>query len=563
MLGVLHFAFVHDASASNPAKRTLVRPSQTAVAYAKRAVQGFGMQMWLTNQMCFGLQAWDLGGPPLPQDPQFGLQYPIDRPIEHLFGAGVWFGGLVDGVRRVTEGYEGETAEKYFRPDPNHPLRERIWVTSTASVGEPNMRGWDDDGDGKIDEDDLDGLDNDGDWVAATDDVGIDGIPDSLETGCKGGYAAATNPDPAYDNYRPIVRDSCHPNPPGSYSTYRLMNDKDLYTEKNGIPDHGEPHVDEDYGAVSDRDLSCTATDTVPASGHTPMGIKVIQKSYAWSDASREAILPVEYSFVNIGRNVIQSPYIAMFADADVGPTNVFGYYQHDFSCYIDSLKTAYTQNAIDPGSTPFGVTILGASKPLDQMGVVFRWYDFSGLNPGALDTARYGWMSGEGFPADPIQSCQSPASASDTKFLLSAGPFDQFNPGDTIRISFAFVSGESLWDGANSLAGNARKILQQYSPTGVQDHTRELPLRVSLEQNYPNPFNPATTISYALPGAAHATLIITNVLGEEVARLVDADQMPGNHQVVWEASGISSGVYFSRLLVGSSVAIKKLLLLR
>ena len=76
-----------------------------------------------------------------------------------------------------------------------------------------NTRGYDDDHDGKIDEDDLDGIDNDGDWNPATDDVGADGLPDSLEVSCDGQkYDPVLNPDPAQDNYDPSVRDKCHPN---------------------------------------------------------------------------------------------------------------------------------------------------------------------------------------------------------------------------------------------------------------------------------------------------------------------------------------------------------------
>src|SRR5207244_1698809 len=110
----------------------------------------------------------------------------------------------------------------------------------------------------------LDGYDNDGDWNPMTDDVGADGIPDSLEVGCRGPYDPIKNPDPAYDDYQPnnslpVKFDSCHRDP--STGSYPRMNDKDKYTERNGIPDHGEPHVDEDYGAVSESDIYISYKD--------------------------------------------------------------------------------------------------------------------------------------------------------------------------------------------------------------------------------------------------------------------------------------------------------------
>src|SRR5208337_2034183 len=116
------------------------------------------------------------------------------------------------------------------------------------------------------------------------------------EVSCDGQpYDPILNPDPAQDNYDTTTQDKCHPDP--VTGIYPFKNNKDIYTEKNGIPDHGEPHVDEDYGAVSDNDLYCSATDVFsnpPYPGHVPMGIKTIQKSYAWRNGA-DAILPFDY----------------------------------------------------------------------------------------------------------------------------------------------------------------------------------------------------------------------------------------------------------------------------
>ena len=100
---------------------------KVAVAYAKRVNQGFSMKIWLSNQMTMGLQAWDVGsGPDIRFGPAFGLEYPAGSEIEHLYGAGPWVGGLINGVRHVTEGYNGDSGEKFFLPDTRHPLRQAI-----------------------------------------------------------------------------------------------------------------------------------------------------------------------------------------------------------------------------------------------------------------------------------------------------------------------------------------------------------------------------------------------------------------------------------------------------
>jgi hypothetical protein len=74
------------------------------------------------------------------------------------------------------------------------------------------------------------------------------------------------------------------------------------------------------------------------------------------------------------------------------------------------------------------------------------------------------------------------------------------------------------------------------------------LPGDFVLEQNHPNPFNPTTTIGYILPGAANVRLTIYDLLGRVVAEPVAGFQEGGYHAVAWDASGLSSGVYYYRL---------------
>jgi photosystem II stability/assembly factor-like uncharacterized protein len=90
-----------------------------------------------------------------------------------------------------------------------------------------------------------------------------------------------------------------------------------------------------------------------------------------------------------------------------------------------------------------------------------------------------------------------------------------------------------------------------------------QVPTSFDLKQNYPNPFNPITTIRYEIPRRAHVVLKILNLLGEEVATLIDEEKESGSYQVTWSAVGIASGVYFYRLQTGEFVQTKKLLVLR
>jgi hypothetical protein len=97
---------------------------------------------------------------------------------------------------------------------------------------------------------------------------------------------------------------------------------------------------------------------------------------------------------------------------------------------------------------------------------------------------------------------------------------------------------------------------------TGVSPQTN-IPAEYSLTQNYPNPFNPTTSIRYQLPTKSHITLKVFDLLSREVATLVDGIEESGDKSVQWNASGVTSGVYFYRLKAGEFTATKKLMVLK
>ena len=457
------------------------------VTWSKKALQGFSMRVYLSNQLAMGIQAF---GPNLPPPGDcgdgIGLEYPAGSSscIEHLYGAGPLVGGKINGSPRVSEAYNSEDARTEFYPERKDTARDRIWLTSTNNrtydvnfnsgprvlLTPANRRKCDDDGDGKVDEDELDGADNDGDWILLTDDVGTDGLADAVEVSCNGIPYSPTNLDPAQDNYEPSKTDACRPDP--NTGNFPRKNDKSKYTEKNGIPDHGEPHVDEDYGAVSESDMYMTATDTGTSSiisGHIPMGLKIFQKSYAWDGDFADGILPMDYEIINVGRNVITEVYVGFIADLDVGPVNVPGYFNNNYACYMPELRTAYIHNAIDRGSTPVGLTVLGTPKPLNELKYIFQWYPSGSL--GTNDSVIYTWLNGTQFGGQLIKPCQAPETPSDTRIFFSFGPFDIIRPGDTLRISMALVGGEGVDAGPRNLKENAEKALRLYS-NGYQTST-------------------------------------------------------------------------------------------
>jgi hypothetical protein len=131
------------------------------------------------------------------------------------------------------------------------------------------------------------------------------------------------------------------------------------------------------------------------------------------------------------------------------------------------------------------------------------------------------------------------------------------FTPRDTSDKSGFIILTHNADGSPDSIAVNGKGIL-----TAINDET-SLPIEYELSHNYPNPFNPATVISYQLPVASRASLKVYDLLGREVASLVNDVKPAGSYSVSWNARGMPSGVYFYRLQAGIFSATKKLLLLK
>jgi hypothetical protein len=98
---------------------------------------------------------------------------------------------------------------------------------------------------------------------------------------------------------------------------------------------------------------------------------------------------------------------------------------------------------------------------------------------------------------------------------------------------------------------------------TDVEEESSAIPEEFLLEQNFPNPFNPVTKISWQSPVSGWQTLKIYDVLGSEVATLVNEFKTAGQYEVDFDASRLSSGVYFYRIEAGEFSAVKKMIHLK
>jgi len=96
-----------------------------------------------------------------------------------------------------------------------------------------------------------------------------------------------------------------------------------------------------------------------------------------------------------------------------------------------------------------------------------------------------------------------------------------------------------------------------------VDNQVSEIPSSYNLSQNYPNPFNPSTSINYSLVEDGFVKLAVYNMLGEEVAKLVNTQQKAGRYEVNFNATGLASGVYVYRMETANFITSRKLVFVK
>ncbi len=196
------------------------------------------------------------------------------------------------------------------------------------------------------------------------------------------------------------------------------------------------------------------------------------------------------------------------------------------------------------------------SAEPYESMLVRFTNVTVSDVNPTYSDVTEYAVNDGTGAVV-----------------VQQSGKYKYSNvPADTLLGKTILHVGNKI----ASLTGIVYYSFSQYKfvprtdadfvgvvLTDVSQGGQATPARYAVSQNYPNPFNPATTIQYAIPRAGVVTLKVYNILGQEVRTLVNEYRAAGAYTVRFDASRLSSGVYFYRLQSGSFNIVKKMALVK
>jgi hypothetical protein len=211
-------------------------------------------------------------------------------------------------------------------------------------------------------------------------------------------------------------------------------------------------------------------------------------------------------------------------------------------------------------GRNTAGDTILGK---LDGSGSVLRSTD-NGANWLAVNP---GWPSNAKVTALAVHDTIFYAGTSNHGIYYSLnGGINWMGGGGPKNVYSLAASGQYLFAGVGTptiFTGSVWRRPLSEMLVGVRDSHERNPITFTLEQNFPNPFNPTTVINYKLSITDHVVLKVYDVLGREIAALVNEQKSEGTHNAEWRATSVSSGIYFYRLTSGNFAQTRKMILQR
>jgi serine protease AprX len=364
-------------------------------------------------------------------------------------------------------------------------------------------------------------------------------------------------------------------------------------------------NLDHDFQSLSDVIIRNSGPDSTitltsfddsrsnfpPGIPSKPLGIQVTQESYSFPDSQNAGSLLLKLTLVNTTSITLSNLLIGYFIDWDIQPipNNNRG----------DIITIQNQINGVN-GGRPFNAEIA-----VQRDGTIGkRFMGVVPLSQARFKAARIASINQEIIPLPPdggltesnkyiymrdrrVDSTYTDFGIEENLCMIvslggsSGGAYNSSTftlPGySSLNVGFAFVGGSDSLEFINNALYAQKKWITLGNPidiiTDIHEEKTLLPTSFVLYQNYPNPFNPATIIRYSLPVSCWVTLKVYNVLGQEVATLVNEKREAGKYEIEFSAEGgsasggdgsrLTSGVYFYRLCAGSFVETKKFLLMK
>jgi hypothetical protein len=310
-------------------------------------------------------------------------------------------------------------------------------------------------------------------------------------------------------------------------------------------------------GVIADQEGSSTFNDNNAGTGK--LNIETKLNTYSFSDSGNDNYIILKYTFNNLSSTDYSNFFVGIYFDWDVDDEG----YDKNITRFDSQNNFGYLYHSDE--NRPFIGMALLTEATTGYYGITNDGSDGGiGVYDGFPNSSKWLTLSNGLNKTD--------AGPSDVSAVISAGPY-QFNSNSTLEVAFSISAGIDL----NSITSSVINSREKYNTVivNVKNDKIDLPTEFSLSQNYPNPFNPSTTIKYSIPvedvrqltDASSTKIVVYDILGREVAILVNKKQAPGNYEVVFNTSSISkqltSGVYFYKLTYGNYSSTKKLMLLK
>jgi subtilisin family serine protease len=307
-------------------------------------------------------------------------------------------------------------------------------------------------------------------------------------------------------------------------------------------------------GVIGDVETFCRYADNRATN---PLGVIVEQRTANFTNITDARYVIIEYVISNKSAMPINGAYVGIYCDWDFpwgsGGSDRTGFSREYGLGYLyqnGPVANSFRGTAV---LNPEGVRTYWAIQNLgtvytpspNSVGIVSEASKYRFLTHGIVDTASL--------------------SPYDQSYCIATGPFN-IDPGASDTACFVLMGGKDVY-ALQSAVLSARAHYRQATPVDDNGESN-LPSAFELQQNFPNPFNPETVIRYTLQRAGQVSVAVYNLLGRQIAALVDETQNAGTHSIIWDGRDddgklVASGVYFYRLRAGDIAQTKKMILLK